>query len=511
MRSVEIVLALVVVATAVAAMADRFKAPAPSLLVLVGLAVALVPGVPDVEVTPTVVSLVVLPPLLYAAATDVSTRELRAVLGRVVALAVGLVLVTAAAVAGAVWWLLPSVTPSAGFVVGAVLASTDPVAVSALGRRLALPPRLLALVQGESLLNDATSLVLFRIAVGIAVAGGSAGIFAAGGRFVVLAGGGALVGTIVAVSAGLLRSRTDDPVLETVLALVTPYVAYVLGEALSVSGVTAVVIAGLLLGARHQRMTTGPLRLQVGAVYDVVVFLLESVVFALIGLQLPLEIRRLPGGRAHVALAIVVVTALLLLTRLAALLPAALVSRRRGDSGSAAGAAVATWAGTRGVVPLAAALSMPLDLPGRAQLLVVATGVIVVTLVVQGLTLAPLVRRLGVTRDPDVDADEEAHARHRIAVAALTRLEELVDLEAAPPVVAARLRAGLENRVSLTAPHRDAQVKPSTAGDYRRLRLDLLAVEGAELLRLGEQGEISEPVRRRLQRRLDLEEAGLGD
>jgi NhaP-type Na+/H+ or K+/H+ antiporter len=313
------------------------------------------------------------------------------------------------------------------------------------------------------------------------------------------------------VCTGFLRSRTADPVLETVLALVTPYAAYVLGEALHVSGATAVVFAGLVTGARSQRLTSGPLRLQVAAVYDVLVFLLESVVFALIGLQLPLLVRRLPGGRADVALAVAVVTAVLLITRLAALLPAALVSRRRGGSGSAAGAAVATWAGTRGVVPLAAALSMPLNIPGRPQLLVVATGVIVVTLVVQGLTLAPFVRRLGVTRDPQSDRDEEALARHRTALAALNRLEDLLDLEAAPPTVAGRLRAGLEHRVSLTSPDRDEDATPGTSADYRRLRRDLLAVEAAELTRLSETGQISEVIRRRMQRRLDLEEAGLAE
>lgn len=160
---------------------------------------------------------------------------------------------------------------------------------------------------------------------------------------------------------------------------------------------------------------------------------------------------------------------------------------------------------------MAAALSMPLNIPGRPQLLVVATGVIVTTLVVQGLTLAPFVRRLGVSRDPQTDRDEEALARHQTAVVALTRLEDLVDLEAASTTVAGRLRAGLEHRVSLTSPGRDEDTTPSTSADYRRLRRDLLAVEAAELRRLSESGQISEPVRRRMQRRLDLEEAGLGD
>jgi len=236
-RSVEIVLFLVVLGTVVAAFAGRFRVPAPSLLVIAGLAVGFLPGVPPVRVPPDAVSLVVLPPLLYAASEELPWRDLRAVWRPVAILAIGLVLASAAGVA-AVAGAVAGLPVSLAFVLGAVLASTDPVAVSALGRRLSLPPRVQALVQAESLFNDGTSLVLFQIAVSFAVAG-TAGRTSPGGallhgaaQFAVLTAGGAAAGGVLAAGVVLLRRRVTDPVLETVIALVTPYAAYVLGAAL---------------------------------------------------------------------------------------------------------------------------------------------------------------------------------------------------------------------------------------------------------------------------------------
>src|SRR5581483_6262402 len=216
---------LVVLGTVVAAFAGRLRIPAPSLLVIAGLAVGLLPAVPPVRVSPDAVSLVVLPPLLYAASEELPWRELRAVWRPVLVLAVGLVQTSAAGVA-AVASAVAGLPLSLAFVLGAVLASTDPVAVSALGRRLSLPPRVQALVQAESLFNDGTSLVLFQIAVSFAVAGTA-------GQAV----GGAAAGGVLAAGVVLLRRRVTDPVLETVVALVTPYAAYVLGVALHVSPV----------------------------------------------------------------------------------------------------------------------------------------------------------------------------------------------------------------------------------------------------------------------------------
>src|SRR5712691_11582745 len=290
------------------------------------------------------------------------------------------------------------------FVLGAVLASTDPVAVSALGRRLSLPPRVQALVQAESLFNDATSLVLFQIAVSIAVAG-TAGTSAAGmvlhgaGQFAVLAAGGAAAGGVVAAGIITVRWRITDPVLDTVLALVTPYAAYVLGAALHVSPVMAVIVAGLVIGGRRSRITTAQTRLQLHSVYQTVIFLLESVVFSLIGLQLPSLIRDLSHGEAWPAEALAV-AGTLIVTRILWVFPlSAVVQRRSGVRRlSWPVPAVVSWAGTRGVVPLAAALSIPLTstsgapLPRRDLILVLAIAAIVISLIVQGLTLGPLAR-----------------------------------------------------------------------------------------------------------------------
>ena len=261
---------------------------------------------------------------------------------------------------------------SLAFVLGAVLASTDPVAVSALGRRLSLPPRVQALVQAESLFNDATSLVLFQIAVSFAVAG-TAGRATAGGvllhgagQFAVLAAGGAAVGCVLAAGVVLLRRRVTDPVLETVVALVTPYAAYVLGAALHVSPVTAVIVTGLVIGGRRERITTAQTRLQLHSVYQTVIFLLESVVFSLIGLQLPTLIRDLSHGEAWPAEALAV-AGTLIVTRILWVFPlSAVVQRRSGVRRPTWPVpAVVSWAGTRGVVPLAAALSIPLTTDGR--------------------------------------------------------------------------------------------------------------------------------------------------
>ncbi len=522
MRSIEIVLALVGLATVVAGLAERFKAPAPSLLVVVGLVVGVVPGVPDIVVTPEVVGLVVLPPLLFAAAEEVPLRELRAVIGIVARLAVGLVAFSAVCVAYLLHGLLPRVPLAVAFVLGAVLASTDPVAVTALGRRLRLPTRVGTIVQAESLFNDATSLVLFTVAVDVVVAGHGVDLPRAAGQFLLLGGGGVALGCVVALLAGRFRERTADELLETTVALLTPYVAYVGAEAVHVSGVTAVVVAGIVLGRRPTRLTAARARLQADAVYAVVVFLLESVVFSLIGLQLPRLISRLSGPDRSFwwpALAVIVVV---IGTRVVWLFPAAFGPRllrrprNRTDRPAWQAVAVASWAGTRGVVPLAAALSIPLTVSGGAPfphrdlLLVLATSTIVVTLVVQGLTLEPLVRRLGVMEPVEDELHQEALARHLTARAGLARLEELLEETSLAPDVAQRLRQGLQHRVDRARERPPGSTSSDPGGDdLRRLRRALLRAESGELQRLHDEGEIGDAVLRRLQRQLDLEEARL--
>jgi monovalent cation/hydrogen antiporter len=512
-RSVAIVLLLVVLATAVAASARRLRVPAPSLLVVAGLLVAVIPGVPAVRVAPDTVSLVVLPPLLYAAGQDLSWRELRPVWRPVTVLALGLVVASAAAV-GVVASVIAPLSASMAFVLGAVLASTDPVAVTALGRRLALPARLQALIQAESLFNDATSLVLVRVAVAAAVLGGSVSWGRGAAQFALLAGGGVLVGAAVAGLVALLRRRIEDPVLETVVALVTPYAGYLAAESAHVSGVTAVVVASVILAGQVTRLTNAQIRLQLHAVYDTVVFLLESVVFGLIGLQLPALIRAADAHTWGWAAQAAVITATLLAVRALWVFPLSLALQYRRDGrASWRVPSVVSWAGARGVLPLAAALSIPLTaagggpLAGRDRVLLLTAAVIVATLVVQGFTLGPLVRRSGIAVPAEDARSEETLALLAMSRRALAHLDQVEALDAAPPVAVAQLRQALQAR------HDDAD---GTGGDatgpaLRQLRRDLIAVEAAELTRLYREGTVGAGVRRQLQRRLDLEETSLGE
>jgi monovalent cation/hydrogen antiporter len=522
-RAIETVLFLVALGTVVAVFANRLRVPAPALLVLAGVLVGMLPAVPPVRVPPDVVSLVVLPPLLYAASEELPWRDLRAVWRPVAVLAVGLVLASAAAVA-AVAGAVTAIPASMAFVLGAVLASTDPVAVSALGRRLSLPPRIQALVQAESLFNDATSLVLFQIAVALAVAEPSSGHTAAetlvdgAGRFAVLAAGGAAAGGVIAAGVIAVRRRVSDPVLETVLALVTPYAAYVLGAILHVSPVMTVIVAGLAIGARRTRITTAQTRLQLHSVYQTVIFLLECVVFSLIGLQLPALISALSHSEAW-AVAALAVAGTLLATRILWVFPLSAVLQRRSGARRPAWPvpAVVSWAGTRGVVPLAAALSIPLTtaggapLPRRDLILVIATAVIVASLIVQGLTLEPLARLAGIAR-PAAAGHEETVARLRLAEAGMARLDELAADDAAPDATIDRVRGGLQIRIGHTRARMDGTEPPAPGGlTERELRHELAAAENAELGRLYDSGTISDRTRQLLQHDLDLEATRLGD
>ncbi|MDH6132076.1 Na+/H+ antiporter [Kitasatospora sp. MAA4] len=513
MHAVGIVLFLVVLATAVATFARRLRVPAPSLLVLAGLGVALIPGVPALHIPPQAIALVVLPPLLYASAEELSLRDLRAVWKPVTILAFGLLFASAAA-AGFAAVAVTGLPPAMAFVLGAVLASTDPVAVTALGRRLALPGRVQVLVQAESLFNDATSLVLFKVAVGIAVATGTAvSLPAAGGEFVLLAGGGSVIGAAVAGLVWLVRRRTADPVLETVIALVTPYAAYVLAESAHTSGITSVVVAGVLLGRTGHRLTDARIRLQLHAVYAVVVFILESVVFSIVGLELPTLVRDLPRGSGWWPLQALALAGVLIAVRVLSTLPLTRAIKPSRGRLSWRVAGVLTWVGTRGVMPLAAALSIPLAadngtaLAGRPLALVLTTAVVVFTLVVQGLSLAAVVNRSGLALEPEHTAREEASARDALNRAALTHVDDLAALEAIPDTVIDRVRRALTARLDHSIDGPDGSTVDAV---YRELRHEVIAVQSTELRRLYDEHRISDTTRRSLQHDLDREEAALG-
>ncbi|MGW0882488.1 Na+/H+ antiporter [Streptomyces sp. NPDC002671] len=524
MTGLIVVLLLVVVATAVASGARRWSLPAPSLLVVVGLVVGLMPWVPEVRLPPHVINVLVLPPLLYASAGEISVRDLRTVWRPVTGLVFGLVLASAITV-GYVARAITPLTAATAFILGSVLASTDPVAVTALGRRLSLPPRVQAMVQAESLFNDATSLVLYKVAVATAVSGSAISVPGTVEEFLILAGGGALIGAAVAAVVTLIHRRTDDPMLETVIALVAPYASYVIAEQSHTSGVTAVIVAGVVLGSTGHKLSNAPVRLQVHAVYDTLTFLLESVVFALIGLELPWAVRHLARDEHGWPLWVPVIAFTLLAIRLLWIFPlSALIHHRHMEGDNRLSwrvPAVLSWAGTRGVMPLAAALSIPLvthtgaPLPHRALVLTLTTGTVALTLIFQGFTLAPVVRRSGIALEPEHTAREEARTRRHIANAALDELkllgdlDQLADLGTAAEAALIQARRHLEARIHQVedAHYSDPDARPADA--YREIRRTLIAIEVAELQRLYEANKISNATRRRIQHELDLEEASL--
>jgi len=491
----------------VATGARRWGIPAPSLLVLAGLVVALIPEVPTVHVAPDVIALVVLPPLLYASAEEISVRDLRRVWVPVTVLALGLVLATAVVIASLAL-ALTALSGAMAFVLGAVLASTDPVAVTALGRRLSLPGRIQVLVQSESLFNDATSLVLFKVAVAGAVAAGSVSVAGSVGKFLVLAGGGIAVGLAVAGAVAVLRSRNEDPVLETVIALITPYTAYLLAESVETSGVTAVVVAGVAAGTVGHRISDARTRLHVQNVYAVVVFVLESVVFALIGLQLPTMVRDLGPGNSWWPAQAAVLAAALIGIRMAWVWPATALAPPTRRYPSWPLTRVVTWAGTRGVMPLAAALSIPLvghagtPLPGRPLVLVLTTAVVAATLTVQGLSLGGIVKTSGLGVAPERALAKETAARTSMNRAAVAYLDGLATVGGVNPVAVERLRGRYAERL-------DPQADAALLDDLATLRREVLSVQAAELQRLFAEEQIGDGMRRQLQAELDRREAGL--
>ena len=519
MRLVEIVVLLVALATVVAAFAKRLRVPAPSLLVVVGVLVGLLPETPPVHVPPGVISLVVLPPLLYAASEELTWRDLRTVWRPVAVLAVGLVLASAAAVA-AVAAAVASLSLSMAFVLGANLASTEPVAVSALARRLSLPPRPRTRARAGGRSNPGRGQggatprrPLRRGRHGRESAAGN--LLHGVGGFVILAGGGRAGGGVAAGGVDGAAGSTTSRWLRG--AVLTPPLGALPPRAGHVSGVTAVIVAGLAIGARRSAITTAQTRLQLHAVYQTIIFVLESVVFSLIGLELPTLVRGV-GNAGHWLVAALAVTVTLIATRVAWVFPGwAITQRRRGTRRpSWPVPAVISWAGTRGVVPLAAALSIPLTdasgapLPQRDLVLVLTAAAIVISLIVQGFTLEPLARFAGFGRAAADPRHEETVARLRLAEAGLARLDELAEGDAVPDEVIDRLRASLQARIGNTRARLDQgpAAEPGALTE-RELRGDLIAAENAELTRLFEDGTISAATRQRLQRGLDLELARL--
>ncbi|MEV5386708.1 Na+/H+ antiporter [Streptomyces sp. NPDC052721] len=514
-------LLLVAGSAAVAAAARRTPAPAPLLLVAVGLAVSYVPGVPSYTLDPHIVLPLLLPPLLYTSASDSSYLDLRAQMRPVALLSVGYVLFATVVVGWAAYLIIPGLSLTAALVLGAVVAPPDAVAATAVARRVGLPSRITTILQGESLLNDATAITAYKVALGAAV--GEGATWAGGLReFAIAAVGGVGIGLVLMAPLHWLRTHLTEPLLQNTLSLLIPFVAYGVAEQAHASGVLAVVVVALYLGHRAWEVDFAT-RLQESAVWKMVAFVLESAVFALIGLQLPIVLKRLgeyEGASAvwyAVAVFLVVVVARFVWVYPATFLPRILSTRikEREENPTWRGATVTSWAGMRGVVSLAIAFAIPSTMPdGPRNLILFLTFTTVIgTLVVQGVTLPPLIRLLKFPgRDRQAETLAEANAQAQASRAAEARLDELLSDErnALPQPLADRLRMVLERRRNAVW-ERLGQVNPITGESvddtYRRLSREMISAEREVFVRLRDLRYIDDEMLRALLRRLDLEEA----
>jgi monovalent cation/hydrogen antiporter len=519
-----LVLAALLLAGAALLVTGRLvRIPYPILLVLGGLGLAFVPGVPTVELAPGLVLIAVLPPLLYGSAFFTSLRDLRENAVPISMLAVGLVLATMVAVAATAHYLIGVGWPVA-FVLGAVVSPTDPTAASSIAERLGLPRRLIAIIEGESLVNDGTGLVAFKFAVA-AVVSGSFSMLDASGSFVLNVVGGIAIGLGVGYVIRQVRRRLDDPPLEITISLLSGYFAFLPAYALGVSGVLAAVTVGVYMGWHTPELTTVQTRLQGLAVWEIVFFVLNALLFALVGLQLPGILDELEGYSTgtligYAAAVTATVIAIRFLWVVAEKCITLYLKRRREEEpipNAWKGALILSWSGMRGAVSLAAALSVPLTtntggaFPNRSLIIFLTFTVILGTLLIQGLSLPWLVGRLGI-EDGDGAVREEAKARVYAAEAALARLEELADEDWVRDDTLERLERFFNFRRerfrSRFDPESDGELEDRSLA-YQRLMHELLNAEREAVFELRRNRRIDDEVMRRVVRDLDLEEARL--
>jgi monovalent cation/hydrogen antiporter len=513
-----VALALILAVATLLAIAPTLHIPYPILLVLGGLVIGIAPGMPEFELDPQLVFFGVLPPLLYGSAFFTSLRDLRAQARPIGLLAVGLVVVTTVGVAVVAHAFVDGLSWPSAFVLGAIVSPTDPLAATSIARRLGVPRKLVTIVEGESLVNDGTGLVLYRVAIA-AVVTGSFSAFYTGGLFVVVAGGGIAFGLLVGWIVRQVRRRLDNPPAEITISLLSGYMAFIPADLMGVSAVLATVTAGVYLGWHTPELTTPQVRLQGVAVWEIVTYLLNALLFVLIGLQLPVVIDALGGLSASTLIGYAAaVSFTVIVVRFAwvfAVLHAPKWIARRMSNWR--GAVFLSWAGMRGAVSLAAALALPLrtdagaPFPGRDLILFLTFSVILVTLVGQGLTLPAVIRVLGI-EDDGVDDRQDAKARIHAAEAALARLDELLGEDWVRDDTAERVRGAYTfrtNRFRARLDDGDDGAIESRSQDYQRLRRELLDAERAALVELRRTGVISNDVWLRVGRDLDLEDQRL--
>jgi Na+/H+ antiporter len=528
MHEFEIVLLLLAVVAAVTLVAARIRVPYPILMVVAGLALGFVPGV-IIELDPEIVLALFLPPILFAAAYFLSPRDLWHNIRPITLLAVGLVFTTILAVAAVAMTLAPELGWPVAIALGAIVSPSDAIAATSIARRLNLPRRLIVIFEGESLVNDATALTAYRLAVGAAIGASTLTLTDAAVTYVLIAVGGIIVGLAIGIVSSWLLSLLDDAPVEVLLSLLAPFAAYIPAESIGVSGVLATVAAGLWIGWRSPRVMRSDTRILGTSTWNMVIYVVNGLAFLLIGLQLPTILAALRGYEPERLLLIAgAVCATVVIVRVAWIYPATYLPRwlipglaRRDPAPPARVPLILGWGGMRGAVTLAAALALPLTteagapLPGRQLVIFLAFTVILVTLVGQGLTLGPLIRALNVT-DEGAMEHEELHARSAATKAALARLDELVDeVPGHLPLIDQlrdRYRHADEHLVHDDGaspelePPADLTPQEVEEMEHDEIRRAVITAQRLAVLALRDRGEISNDALRAVERDLDLDE-----
>ena len=515
----EILVAILATLVAVAVLyevARRLGIPYPTLFLLGGLVLAAIPGLPRIDFEPDLVLLLFLPPLLFIAATRTPIRELRANRVPIIRLAFGLTLFTMIAVAIVAQNLVPALGWAAAFTLGAIVSPTDAIAATSVFRRLGIPRVAITLVEGEALFNDAVALVAYRAGV-LAVASGTFLLVGAATTFVIAAIGGIAIGLAVGWFAAYVLRRLDSPTVEVVLSLVIPFAAYLPADYAGLSGVLAAVTAGLVVGSQLGKVLSAQSRVLWLSTWKMIDFVLNGFLFVLIGLELPSVIEGLAGRDiSNLVIHTAAISAIVVLARIVWVFaasrlrnsPARVIARTNPRLANRLTFVVA-WSGLRGAVSLAAALALPIDFPERNLILLVTFGVIMVTLVGQGLTMPAVVRWAG-WDGVELDGDEGSAARDAAYEAGLAEVEHQRELWPGHQPLMDRLQASLEDRREHLALDTDDENETADRRqervEHQQIQLAIISAQRNAVIDMRDRGEINDETLREVERELDLEE-----
>jgi CPA1 family monovalent cation:H+ antiporter len=521
MQNIEVVIVLLAVITALAEITDKVRIPYPILLVLAGLSIGFIPGLPRINLDPEIIFLVFLPPMLYADAWYTSWTDFKAARRPITLLAIGCVIFTTCAIAWVAHQLIPGMNWPEAFVLGAIISPTDTIAAMAATQGLNVPRRVVTIIQGESLVNDSTGLIAYRFAVA-AVVTGLFSVQEATLQFFMVVGGGILIGLLIGyLFMWVHRITRDNATTDTTLTFITPYVCYLVADHAGLSAVLAVVACGLLLSRKSSEFLSQKARIQAIATWDTVVFILNGVIFILIGLQLPhvleaikdISLGSLVGYGILISIAVILV-------RILWVYPGAYIPRwisreirEKETSTNIRSVTVVAWSGIRGVVSLAAALALPLTLennapfPNRDLIIFLTFSVIFATLVIQGLTLRPLIKFLGLKADDQLQRDEQ-EARLRIASGVIEHIEENYSLvgDDLLPIIKNKYEIRIQR---IRKDQSQQRMDDEKVLAFLRIQQELIETERRIVKQLKNESKISEEVLRKIDYELDLEETRL--